>query len=159
MTENEYKTEILCLRGKLLTIARSYLGDATLQAEDVVQDVFIRLWQMRGRVTTPAGPLATVMVRNLCIDQLRMRQRESEACALADFSADSRAQMMDKVLDSVGSLPPTLQTVFRLRHIEGKEISEIASATESTEQAVRKALSRARMAIRDNFTRKGGING
>lgn len=159
MTENEYKTEILCLRGKLLTIARSYLGASTLEAEDIVQDVFIRLWQMRGRVTTPAGPLATVMVRNLCIDQLRMRQRESEACALADFSADNRAQMMDKVLDSVGSLPPTLQTVFRLRHIEGKEISEIASATGSTEQAVRKALSRARMAIRDNFTRKGGING
>ena len=72
MTENEYKTEILCLRGKLLTIARSYLGGATLQAEDVVQDVFIRLWQMRDRVTTPAGPLAAVMVRNMCVDQLRV---------------------------------------------------------------------------------------
>ncbi len=40
---------------------------------------------------------------------------------------------------------------MRLRHMEGMEISDIAKLTDSKEATVRKALSRARQAIKTQF--------
>lgn len=157
MTDQQYQSEISRLRPGLICIARRYLGEASLQAEDVVQEVCIRLWQMRANVSVPAGGLATVMVRNICIDTLRKQQRETEAYSEADLAPQSNAVLFDRVIESVGSLSPMLQTVFRMRHIDGKDTNEIAIAIGSNEAAVRKALSRARMAIREKLL-KGGFN-
>ena len=155
MTDQEYQSEISRLRPGLICIARRYLDNASLQAEDVVQEVCIRLWQMRGNISVPAGGLATVMVRNLCIDTLRKQQREADAYSQADIAPESNAALFDRVIECVGSLPPTLQTVFRMRHIDGKDTKEIAVATGSNEAAVRKALSRARMTIREILMKRG----
>jgi RNA polymerase sigma-70 factor (ECF subfamily) len=43
------------------------------------------------------------------------------------------------------------QTIVRLRHMEGMEMRQIAELTGSSEVAVRKALSRARKAIKEQF--------
>ncbi len=155
MTDQEYQSEISRIRPGLISIARRYLGDSTLQAEDVVQDVCIRLWQMHEKVTAPASGLAAVMVRNVCIDALRKQKRETEAYSEADLAPESNTALFDRVLASVSTLTPTLQTVFRMRHIEGKDTNEIAIAIGSNEAAVRKALSRARMAIRQTLLKRG----
>ena len=44
----------------------------------------------------------------------------------------------------------TIITILRLRHLEGMEMNEIAVLTGSSEVAIRKALSRARQAVRQN---------
>ena len=44
MTQEEYKDEVRRIRPKLLSVARRYVGDD--DAEDTVQDVLLRLWQM-----------------------------------------------------------------------------------------------------------------
>lgn len=51
----------------------------------------------------------------------------------------------------IEALPDLQQTILRLRHMEGMDSKEIAELTGSTEVAVRKALSRARQAVRDKF--------
>ena len=51
----------------------------------------------------------------------------------------------------VDKLPTMQQTIMRLRHMEGMEMCEIATLTGSNETAVRKALSRARQAIRQQL--------
>ncbi|MCM1021141.1 MAG: RNA polymerase sigma factor [Muribaculum sp.] len=154
MTESEYTYQIHMIRNRLITIARSYLGNSTTTADDVVQDVCIKIWNMHERIAVPVASLAIVMVKNLCIDQLRKEKREAEALTDIPPEPTSNIAMIDGIMDSINTLSPLLQNVFRLRHIEGKEIAEIAIITGSSQEAVRKALSRARISIRENFLKK-----
>jgi RNA polymerase sigma-70 factor (ECF subfamily) len=57
-------------------------------------------------------------------------------------------------MNLIEALPTMQQTILRLRHVEGMEYSEIARITGSSEEAVRKALSRARLAIREKYRKE-----
>ena len=67
--------------------------------------------------------------------------------------ADERIDRMMKIIDR---LPTLQQTLIRLRHMENMEMKDMAALIGSNEVAVRKALSRARQAIRDNFLKEEG---
>ena len=54
----------------------------------------------------------------------------------------------------IDELPTMQQTIMRLRHMEGMEMSAIAALTGSKEAAVRKVLSRARQAVRQKFLKQ-----
>ena len=150
MTTEVFKQEAQTIRPQLINQARRYLGDAD-EAEDVVQDALLRLWQMCPELKSPMCPLATVVVRNLAIDHLR-RQPHMEP--LGQLAVEEETQVdarLERVLAVIGTLPPMQQTILRLRHMESMEMSEIAELTGSSEVAVRKALSRARQAVREKY--------
>ena len=63
----------------------------------------------------------------------------------------TRDERYARVMQIIDTLPTLQQTIMRLRHVEGMEMSEIATLTGSSEVAVRKALSRARQAVRERF--------
>ena len=67
--------------------------------------------------------------------------------------SDERIDRMMKIIDR---LPTLQQTLIRLRHMENMEMKDMAALIGSNEVAVRKALSRARQAIRDNFLKEEG---
>ena len=54
----------------------------------------------------------------------------------------------------IDTLPPLQQTILRLRHAEGMEMAQLAALIGSSEVALRKALSRARMAVRQKYTQQ-----
>jgi RNA polymerase sigma-70 factor (ECF subfamily) len=60
-------------------------------------------------------------------------------------------ERLERIVSIMNSLPTMQQTIVRLRHREGMEMRQIAEHTGSSEVAVRKALSRARKAIREQF--------
>ena len=153
MTQEEYKEEVRRLRPRLLQTARRYLSDD--DAEDTVQDVLLRLWQMVGTLRMPIDALAIVLVRNFCVDRLR-RQRPSQALTASceqpeETETDER---IERVLEMIGTLPTLQQTILRLRHIEGMEMREIAELTGSSEVAIRKALSRARQTLKQQYEKR-----
>ena len=153
MTQKEYKEEARRLRPRLLQTAQRYLSED--DAEDTVQDVLLRLWQMVDTLRMPIDALATVLVRNFCIDRQR-RQRPSLAltagCEQAeDTDTDER---IERVLAMIDALPTLQQTILRLRHIEGMEMREIAELTGSSEVAIRKALSRARQTLKQQYEKR-----
>ena len=59
MTVDEYKEEVERNRPRMLSVARSYLK-ASEEAEDVVQDVLLKLWQLLDKLRIPMGPLALI---------------------------------------------------------------------------------------------------
>ena len=159
MTQEEYKDEVRRIRPKLLSVARRYVGDD--DAEDTVQDVLLRLWQMLDELRLPVDALATVLVRNQCVSLLRKQRRAvalPATIASDGFSVgvatDSTGENLDRLMAIVESLPSMQQTILRLRHIEGMEMSDIAELTGSNEVAVRKALSRARQTVRLQFLKQ-----
>ena len=153
MTQEEFKEEAQRLRPRLMLTARRYLGDD--DAEDTVQDALLRLWQMVGELRQPFDALALRLTRNLCIDKVR---RKRPTLTLTDSGetgeADDNDERIERMMAVVSTLPDLQQTVLRLRHLEGMEMNEIADLTGSSEVAVRKALSRARQAVRQKYMKQ-----
>jgi len=153
MTQEEYKEEARRLRPRLLQTARRYLTED--DAEDTVQDVLLRLWQMVDTLRMPIDALATVLVRNFCVDRLRRLKPShtlTNSCEQADETdTDER---IERVLSMIDALPTLQQTILRLRHIEGMEMKEIAELTGSSEVAIRKTLSRARQTLKQQYEKR-----
>jgi len=153
MTQEEYKEEARRLRPRLLQTARRYLNED--DAEDTVQDVLLRLWQMVDTLRMPIDALATVLVRNFCVDRLR-RQKPSLALTASYEQADETEtdERIERVLAMIDTLPTLQQTILRLRHIEGMGMKEIAELTGSSEVAIRKTLSRARQTLKQQYEKR-----
>ena len=157
MTTEEYQNEAANLRPSLLSEALQYVRRNDV-AEDIVQDCLVRLWDMCSDLRSPMAPLAKVVTRNLCLDYLRRTPHTEDVTILgkADETDDTtqRHEAVERMMDIVTELPLVQQTVLRLRHIEGREMSDIAHTLGMSEAAVRKALSRARMAVRDRYLKR-----
>ena len=153
MTQEEFKEEAQRLRPRLMLTARRYLGDD--DAEDTVQDALLRLWQMVGELRQPFDALALRLTRNLCIDKVR---RKKPTVMLTDSSETDQAEnddeRIERMMAVVSTLPDLQQTVLRLRHLEGMEMNEIADLIGSSEVAIRKALSRARQAVKQKYLKQ-----
>ena len=144
MTIEEFKQEIRPLRSKLINLAKRYLKD-TDEAEDAVQDALLKLWQMHDGLHSPIAPIASVVTRN----------RPTELTEALEADGESQDDpRIERILEIINTLPCMQQIVLKLRHMEGKEMKEIVEITGSTEVAVRKALSRARMAVRQEYLKK-----
>ena len=128
-----------------------------MEGEDVVQDCLLKIWMMREDLSVPLDALAVTITRNLCIDYLRQQRLtalpENQAADIPDIK-DCDGERIERMMSIVRTLPNMQQTVLRIRHIEGMEMAEIAQLTGSTETAVRKALSRARLAVKKQYSRR-----
>lgn len=152
MTQEEFKEEAQRLRPRLMLTARRYLGDD--DAEDTVQDALLRLWQMVGELRQPLDALALRLTRNLCIDQVRRRKPTVMLTDSGETDETGDDERIERMMAVVSTLPDLQQTILRLRHLEGMEMNEIADLTGSSEVAIRKALSRARQAVRQKYLKQ-----
>lgn len=148
------------LREQLLSYAKRLLDDPA-DAEDVVQDVYLKLWYLRDGLDQyrSIAALATQIAKNLCLNRLKERQREYEGldsltmeCPAptpdAQLEAKDSAAHLMRIIDR---LPGLQQTILRMKHIDGFEIDEIASITGSAPEAIRVNLSRARKKVKELF--------
>ncbi|MBR5688044.1 MAG: RNA polymerase sigma factor [Prevotella sp.] len=142
MTEETFQNEVQRLRPKLTALAKRYTNHAS-DAEDIVQDVFLKLWQMRDDLVSPPDGLALVLTRNLSIDHQRRKKPHYPTRDIAEEEA-VEDERIERMMQAIDSLPSRHQIILRLRHLEGMEIRDIATLTSQTEAAVRKMLSRAR---------------
>ncbi len=147
------------MRPQLHREAMRYLSDSD-EAEDIAQEVVLKLWTMHERLEEyrSVGALATVMVRRLCLNRRRGAAVSLDSGQAGETcSADNPEQRMisredeERVWRLMDSLPGTQQAVLRMRHVDGMEVAEIARLTGSTPEAVRQNLSRARRTILKRF--------
>lgn len=146
MTTEQFSQEAGRMRPMLLNVARQMLDDDN--AEDVVQDALLKLWQIRDEVDNLPG-MARVIVRHRCLDILR---RQPQTVSLTGTDAvdeenDIKDERIERMMSLVATLPTMQQTVLRLRHMQGMEMRDIANIIGASEVAVRQSLSRARRAI------------
>lgn len=144
------------VRPQLLLIANRIVGDGE-EAEDVVQDALLRLWQLRKDDIRNAESMAKVITRNLSIDLVRRKRVmvDMDESLLEMDEEYQNEEQVERVMNLIGQLPTMQQTVFRLRHIEGMKMEDIARIVGTTEQAVRQSISRARRAILKNYNHLG----
>jgi RNA polymerase sigma factor (sigma-70 family) len=163
MTQEEFKIEVFPLKNKLYRFAKRLLESAE-EAEDMVQEVFIKLWNRREtlREYRSVEALAMVTTRNLCLDRLRGRKYTIEKIELLkdkveEMSHDpvpDHSDVIRKIHQIIRSLPDQQRMIIQLRDIEGYDYGEIASMLEMNENAIRVNLSRARKKIRETIGQK-----
>lgn len=142
--------EAKAMRPMLLNVARDILDDDE-EAEDVVQDALLRLWQLHDEPIRNIRGFARIVVRNLCLSKVR-RKPQTVDVRQADFASDDEAAMekneqIDRMMALVDALPTMQQTVLRLRHMQDMTMADIANLVGTSEAAVRQSLSRARRSI------------
>lgn len=163
MERQQFEIEAKRMRPALLRLASRYMEDAD-EAEDVIQDVLLKLWFLREKLDRyrSVDALAMVITKHLCINQLRTRRMETvelqqDMQIAGSETTDQRlleAEETREVLRVISTLPNLQQAVLRMKHIEGFEVEEIARLTGSTPIAVRTNLSRARKKVREQFIGK-----
>jgi RNA polymerase sigma-70 factor (ECF subfamily) len=135
------------------------------EAEDAVQEVFIKLWNLGRKLDeyNIIGALATTMIKNFCIDQLRKRKHfvreENDRQDYQNTDNASPYELMESreseaiLHHIIDQLPDIYKDVIRLREIEGLSYEEIADKTEQNINTLRVTLSRARKMIREEFNK------
>jgi RNA polymerase sigma-70 factor (ECF subfamily) len=154
MTTETFKDEVQAMRPMLVGVARGVLGSDE-EAEDVVQDALLRLWQLRDEPIRNVRGFARIVVRNLCLSKVRRKQVMVDIgkADIADETETTNNEQIDRMMALVDALPTMQQTVLRLRHMQDMSMADIASLIGTSESAVRQSLSRARRSILEQFTR------
>lgn len=131
-------------------LCRSLLADPSL-ADEVAQETFLQLWQVRKRYAsvTSVRALLYTMTRNRCRSLLRRRAvlhfvgldtpddvRESSSAVGADDMLGNR-QVAEAVDRALRSLPEKFRTPLVLRFVDGLEYEEIATVLGRTPSTAR----------------------
>lgn len=150
MTAEEFKQEAESMQENLRVIALRYLHNKE-DAEDIVQDVLLKLWGMRDDLHRPVVALARVLTRNFCIDYIRRHPTLLELNAMKTQDTPSpnpQNEMIDRMIKVMELLPPKQQLILKLRHMNGLSFMEISQLTGDSEANVRQILCRARQGVR-----------
>ena len=161
MVARDFKTRVLPVSKKLLRFATHFLKDED-EARDVVQDVFLKLWQKRDSLNEIENieAFAMRMTRNRCLDIVRAnrtiaidaetdrKMKEETVDVHGQFELSETAVQIRKLIND---LPDLQRTVMQLRDIEQLEYEEIAERMDLKVNAIRVNLSRARKKVRDEF--------
>jgi len=164
MSEEILLSTFTRLRGQLLQAARRLLPSQA-DAEDALQEAFVRLWPRAEEFCSEgqAEAVARTTVRHLGIDSYRRRRSHptvsadaEDAPPLPDFcdeGADPDAEERWQLVESIMRERLTLvqRRIVQLRDFEGRSYEEIAASMEMQPAAVRMQLSRARRLVRDTF--------
>src|SRR5215213_865840 len=155
MTENEFDE----LRASAFAIAYRMLGSVS-EAEDVVQEGFLRLHRARAggeRIASPRAYLSTVVSR-LSLDHLRSARVRRETyvgewlpeplVSSTDDDPARKAEMADSLslafLVVLESLSPEQRAAFLLREVFDEPYDRIAEIVGTSEQNARQLAARAR---------------
>jgi RNA polymerase sigma-70 factor (ECF subfamily) len=144
------------LAPRLLSFANRMLRDLA-DAEDVVQDTMLRLWNIAPKWVPGAAKPSTWAFRvasNLCTDRLRKRRGVGldEIAEPISDAPDMETQLMQTerataLDDALQTLPDRQRQAVVLRHIEGLSNPDIAEILEISTQAVESLTARGKRAL------------
>ncbi len=160
MTQKEFLDIINPIKDKLYRFSKRIVGISE-EAEDIVQEVIIKLWETREKMHTYKNieAFAVTVTKNRSLDRLRSKQFQNvsltyESMNNADTSLQKKIETnndIENIQLIIEGLPEKQKLVFHLRDVEGYDFEEIEEMLEMNPNAVRTNLSRARKTIRDTL--------
>ena len=160
-----FQNDILPLKNELFRLAlRITLNRA--EAEDVVQETFLKVWNRRNDwdgIDSMEAFCLTVC-RNLALDRQRRMDNRVESLDATIDPADhshhanpeeltvqrNRVELVHRIIDQ---LPEKQRCCMQLRDIEGKSYRDIATVMGISEDQVKVSIYRARQAVKERFQR------
>jgi RNA polymerase sigma-70 factor (ECF subfamily) len=155
MNSESFQTRLLPVKNKLFRFALRFLNNEE-EAKDIVQEVFIRVWNGREQMNEVQNWEAWCMriTRNLSLDRIRsLNRRHTEPIetsfnvrneALTPHESTEADESMQRINELISGLPDKQRQVIHLRDIEGYSYNEICDILEID-------LIRARNAVREKL--------
>ena len=149
MELKQFKIDVLPLRDKLLNYARKLTEDPS-DAEDAVQEIMLKLWNMRQKLDEYQSieALAMTMTHHLCMDIWRAKRPDS--LSLEQVQAPSQSVTPERLLEEkdefrlmreiIDSLPTLQRTIIQMKDVQEYETEEIAEITGCSAEAIRSNL-------------------
>jgi RNA polymerase sigma-70 factor (ECF subfamily) len=168
MELEQFKVEAFPERANIFNYSVKMLEN-TEEAEDTVQEVFLKLWEMRAKLSEydSVEALAMTMTKNLCLNKISFRQRhvKEELRQTENVWIDETAEnqlensdAIDLVKKIIETLPTLQKMIIKMRDIEDYELNTIAQIIGCSEESVRMNLSRARKKVKEMFFKLNKIN-
>ena len=137
-----------------------YILESQNDAEDAVQDLFVKLWGNRDQLDTVLNFKAycTTLMKNLCIDRLRKDQRVQAMEPGPDIAETRRVdedydarEKLERVMAAIERLPARQRDVMKMYVFEEMSYEEIAEKTGMSNLTLRVLLSNARKSLRSQI--------
>lgn len=152
---------------RVLALAQRMLG-ARSEAEDVAQEVFLRIWKEAARWQPGRAKFSTwvhKVTSNLCIDRLRMREAAplEQAVLIADPAPGAESRVAEKeqsarIAAALQSLPERQRLALILVHYQELGNRETAEIMNCTVEAVEALLTRARKGLKEMLLKDGAFD-
>lgn len=160
MNIEEFKIKLLPLKNRLYRLSLRLMNNSN-DAEDVVQEVYLKIWNMQDKLDEILNIEAFMMTitRNLCLDKLKSKKNKfltlNEDITKHGFSdphdITEHSDLVSKVVSVMKQLPEQQRTIVHLRDIEGYNFEEIIDITGWDINYLRVNLSRGRKKIKETI--------
>lgn len=169
MKEISFRNDVLPMKNELFRLALRITLDRA-EAEDVVQDTLIKVWDKRDSWTTIDNieAFAMTVCRNLALDRTRSgannnvsldiegtQEPMTQTTPYDRMVQQDNLRMVGQIVDS---LPEKQRSCIQLRDFEGKAYKEIAAVLDITEEQVKVNIFRARQTIKQQFLKMSSFH-
>ena len=163
MSIQTFNDQILPLKDKLYRFSLRILGDSQ-EAEDVVQEIMIKVWNKREEWDNWSSieAMCMTMTRNMSIDRTRSKHRRvgqfPEHFDPPVESADpeqtaASSDMMQHIQMLIDQLPDIQRSIIQLRDVEGYSYKEIGEMLGLTMSQVKIGVHRARLFLKNELVK------
>ena len=158
MERSAFEQKARTWREKALNVSRHY-GAGEDMAEDIAQDVMLRLWQMHDELERfrSVEAIVTLMAKHTLRDLQRRRTAESleEATIVSLTSSPQEAKENEEwLIMKLQQLPTTQRTLLYMRQEERRSHEEIAQLLGIETTSVSTLLARARRTLLEEIKRR-----
>lgn len=166
MTADRFRNDFLPLSDGLFRLAYSILHSKE-EAEDAVQELYLKLWQSDGDLPDVRNPRAycLTLMRNFCIDRIRSRQfkdkcsidsmqQSVEGLQIEQPPDDRRLgdrQRLKEITAGIEHLPPRERMVLKMKVMEDLSYEQMQKRTGLPNLTLRVLLSNARKKLRKQY--------
>ena len=162
MKKVSFRGDVLPLKNELFRLALRITLNR-VEAEDIVQDTLIKVWDRRFEWESidSIEAFSLTVCRNLSLDRLRKKENSNDSLEdvnIAEPVASSNPQdrmiqedRVSLVRQIIDSLPEKQRSCMQLRDFEGKSYKEIAQVLDITEEQVKVNIFRARQMVKQKY--------
>lgn len=162
MTQKEFTHIANEMRQMSVSVAQRF-GYGQEDAEDIAQDVMLKLWCLHEKIDNAARMKASVAIttKHLCIDKWRSTHTYAGTDNIKPLIDESSlfdkleyAELEQWMNEQIDNLPSTSGIVLRMRQLEHRELGEIAEILGIRQSSVSTLLSRARIELLNKLKRR-----
>ena len=165
MNEAQFKRVVKQYKDFIYSYA-FYFSGTREDAEDLTQEVLIRIWENLGSLRLgPTKSWVSKVTRNMCIDWERRRRArpetpvalQSEDCefdvpAPFEETGAEKEEMRRNIEKTIAKLPEKLKSVIILREIEDMKYEEISDVLSMPINSVKSYIHRGRRMLREQLS-------
>jgi RNA polymerase sigma-70 factor (ECF subfamily) len=143
---------------RLVVFALKFIPDR-MEAENVVQMVFIKLWEKRKELKIESlNAYLMIAVRNSCINEIKRTryhlsvEEQFQLPMVEDEEPGMKEELLEKIDKTINEMPPQRQKIFKMSRFDGLKYKEIAAALGISPKTVEVQMGKALKTLREAFS-------